>query len=224
MYCPHCGVNNDRKEVECFICHKPLPSLDAPAASAPARSKADRRVPGQEHTLASVGDRMIALVFDRVVIAAILLLGGAWAADRWRNYTLPRFPWSLAALGGTIVIATFLYHFISETAFMTTIGKAAMGLHIGIENGRGRIGAIALRNILRIIDAIGVYFVGFLFATFTRRRQRVGDLVGGTLVLDWPIARAGRAAVMVLIVMIAAAAVWLARAVCPTCAGQVGLK
>ncbi len=215
MYCPHCGVNNDRGEATCFICHKPMPSFDAPAAG--ARPRAERRK--SSLTIASVGDRMIALLFDRVVVASIVLVLVAWGIDAHYQFASPL--WTAAALGGTFIAITFLYHFISEASFMTTVGKAAMGLHVGIEDGGSRIGGAALRNVLRLVDGIGAYLIGFLFATFSLKRQRVGDRVGHTVVLEWPIARGGRAAMMILIVLIAAAAVWIAMSVCPSCGTQL---
>lgn len=226
MFCPYCGVSNDRGEAKCFVCEKPMPRLDAavaPAASAPAGSGRPRPSKGtqQQITIASVGDRLIALVFDRLVIFSILLVISAWAADHWTGFTFSSVLWGSLAIGGGFVLAVFLYHFISEAAFMTTLGKAAMGLHIGLESGQGRVAGTAIRNALRIVDAIGLYLVGFLFATFTRRRQRVGDLIGKTVVLEWPVARGARAAIMVLVIVILAAALWLSGAICPTCGKDV---
>jgi uncharacterized RDD family membrane protein YckC len=223
MFCPYCGVSNDRNEAKCFVCEKPLPALGA-AAAASAPAAAGGRVrparpgqPQQQLALASVGDRLIALVFDRIVIFSIVLVASAWAMDRWKGYTFASIMWGAIAIGGSFILAVFLYHFISEAAFMTTLGKAAMGLHLGLESGRGRIAGTAIRNALRIVDALGLYLVGFLFATFTNRRQRVGDLVGKTVVLEWPIARGGRVAIMLLVIIILAAALWLSNAICPTC-------
>jgi uncharacterized RDD family membrane protein YckC len=226
MFCPYCGVSNDRGEAKCFVCEKPMPRLDAPALPATPASKSGgrprpARAEAQQLSIASVGDRMIAMLFDRVVVFSILLVIAAWAADHWTGYTFSSLLWGTLALGGSFVLAVFLYHFISEASFMTTLGKAAMGLHIGVEEGRGRIGATAIRNALRIVDGIGLYLVGFLFATFTNRKQRVGDLVGKTVVLNWPIARGGRVAIMVLVVIIFAAALWLSGAICPTCGKDI---
>ena len=138
----------------------------------------------------------------------------AWAADHWSRFQSAT--WAAIAITGTVFLTTFLYHFLSEAAFLTTVGKAAMGLHVGVEPGRSRVAGSAIRNILRVIDGIGIYLVGFLFATFTRRRQRVGDLAGRTFVFEWPIGRGGRAAMMFLMIVIAAAAVWISAL--PSCA------
>ncbi|HEX7419775.1 MAG TPA: RDD family protein [Thermoanaerobaculia bacterium] len=194
-----------------------MPNFDVPAAGSQSARKRAERKDGAQLTIASVGDRMIALMFDRLLIAAVLLVLVAWATEA--KYKLPSSPWAAAAVAaGAIFLVTFLYHFVCEVALLTTVGKAAMGLHVGLEEGHSRVGGIALRNLLRLVDGIGFYLVGFLFATFSLRRQRIGDRVGHTNVVEWPIARGGRAAVMFLLIAIAAAAVWISTAICPSCA------
>src|SRR6478672_8310470 len=105
MDCPSCGANNDRGEGKCFVCEKPLPVLNAPAAaSAPGRARPQPRSASAsgEPALASVGDRMIALIFDRIIIGSILLVIGAWGADRFKVQTLPSALGSALAVGGSI--------------------------------------------------------------------------------------------------------------------------
>lgn len=191
-----------------------MPNFDTPA-TATGRKRAEARRDATQLTMGSVGDRAIALIFDRLLVASIVLVVTAWATEANYNFSSPLL--AGAALGGAFVAATFLYHFIMEGAFLTTVGKAAMGLHVGVEDGRNRAAAVALRNVLRIVDGIGMYLVGFLFATFSLKRQRIGDRVGSTVVVEWPIARGGRAAVMFLLIAIAAAAIWISSALCPTC-------
>lgn len=190
-----------------------MPNFDAPAAG--GRKRPESRRDEAQLRIGSVGDRGIALIFDRVLIAAIVLVVTAWATEA--NYRLANPLWTGLAVGGTFVLATFLYHFLIEAAFLTTLGKAAMGLHVGIEDGRNRVAAVALRNVLRLVDGLGFYAIGFLSATFSLKRQRIGDRVGHTVVVEWPIARGGRAAMMVLIIAIAIAAVWMSSALCPSC-------
>ena len=162
---------------------------------------------------------MIALIFDRLLVVSIMVVIAAWAVSA--KYQIPNTPLGIAQVAGAFVLVAFLYHFISESIFLTTVGKAAMGLHLAVEEGHNRFGSVAIRNVLRIIDSIGGYLVGFLFATFGRKRQRVGDLVGHTVVVEWPIARGGRAAVMFLLIAITIAAMWMAAQVCPTCGTTV---
>jgi uncharacterized RDD family membrane protein YckC len=66
-----------------------------------------------------------------------------------------------------------------------TPGKRAMGLRVVSETGGpASVGAVMLRNVARGADALPVaYFTGLLVCLFTRRFQRLGDLVARTLVV-----------------------------------------
>lgn len=97
-------------------------------------------------------------------------------------------------LGGLAVafvyIALFLVIFGYPTAFETlwrgrTPGKAALGLRVvTVEGGPIRFRHAAIRAILALVDVWATQgVVGVLSILLTRRNQRLGDLVAGTLVL-----------------------------------------
>lgn len=214
MFCPYCGVNNDRGEILCFICKKTLPSLDAPVHAQGSRPRPDRSAATE--AFGSVGDRMLALVFDRVAIAAILAMIGTWIVDNYGaiNPRAASGQWGGAA---AVVATIFLYHALFEGAFGTTLGKAMMGLQVRMVGDRSRFVAALIRNALRIVDSLGLYLVGFLSATFTPRRQRLGDIVAGSVIMESGIGRGARAAMMVLWIALVAGAIWVSTALCPTC-------
>ena len=82
-----------------------------------------------------------------------------------------------------------------------TLGKRAMGLRVVAESGgRASLGSIMLRNVSRVADGLPAlsfagqagealmipvpcYLIGLLVCLFTRRFQRLGDIVAGTLVV-----------------------------------------
>jgi hypothetical protein len=47
------------------------------------------------------------------------------------------------------------------------------------------ISQVVIRNVLRPIDAIGLYLVGFIVAVKSKDTQRIGDIVGGTIVCEY---------------------------------------
>ncbi len=222
MFCPHCGVKNDGSPIRCSSCKKSIPPLDARPAT-PSQRARPRSDDSRSDRLGSVGDRMLAILLDRLAIAAILLMAAAWIGDNWSGIQprLPSLPiaGSIAAL--SVFVFVFLYHLIFEAAFGTTLGKAVMGLQVANQSERGRFASAALRNILRVVDSLGFYLVGFLTATFTRQRQRIGDLVAGTVVLDLPMAKGARAAMMALLVTVLVSSIWVAYALCPGCSEAV---
>jgi hypothetical protein len=119
-----------------------------------------------------------------------------WIAARWGGITENGF-----ALEGKSAVLTFiatglfalLYFWIMEGVFGATLGKAIIGVQVRSENwGRCGMRASLIRNLLRIVDGIGVYLVGFLIAIFSRLRQRLGDHVAKTIVVETGIGRLAR--------------------------------
>jgi hypothetical protein len=81
--------------------------------------------------------------------------------------------------------AQWLYFFVLEAWRVTTPGKRALGLRVVTTEGRP-IGfvASALRNVVRAADVLPAgYLVGVVSITATRKFQRLGDLVAGTMVV-----------------------------------------
>ena len=66
-----------------------------------------------------------------------------------------------------------------------TVGKMLMGIQV-IREGTGQtpgIGAAVIRTLLRFIDGILVYLVGFVIVLISGKNQRLGDMAAGTLVI-----------------------------------------
>jgi uncharacterized RDD family membrane protein YckC len=122
-----------------------------------------------------------------------------------------------ASIAGITFLLMLLYHVILEGAFGTTLGKAMMALRVRSTGGRGRFVAVVIRNVFRVVDAIGLYLVGFLFAMFTERGQRIGDLVGGTVVMEGRGSTMFRAGMMVLWAVLVGVAIFTAWSICPDC-------
>ena len=152
---------------------------------------------------ATVGDRALALIFDRVLLitAAAAVIGvPAFDADNRHGLTI-----AASILMGTF----FVYHVLLEGTLGTTLGKAMMGLQLR-PGARPLFVAALLRNLVRLVDAQGAYAVGFLTATFTRNGQRLGDLAGGTQVVDRRATALFRGGMMALWLVLVAIAAWLA--------------
>lgn len=222
MQCPVCQSPNAADRTTCASCGAKLPqttggespaaggtpaAISSAAGSAPTGAPTATR-PATDGAVAGLGDRLIATLLDTVVLAAAFVVVGSWAAARWGGDTAQGF--DLTGRPALVVmvltgITGFLYYWLLEATTGATFGKAIVGLRVRTSGGDPiGTGAAFVRNVMRIIDGIAVYLVGYLVAIFSKRRQRLGDHLAHTIVVQGPsggIPRAaGLAALMVTVV------------------------
>lgn len=209
MFCRQCGTFNPDAATACARCGTPLKSQARPGAAeaqtlrwTPPVSPAPEAPPRSLPPPAGFGDRFLALILDTVVIAAVFALVGMWAATRWGGVTPAGFSLTgtaaLVAIGCTLLFG-FLYYWLGEGLFGKTLGKGILGLPVRLTNGgRCTLSASLVRNLLRVIDGIGVYLVGFLVAVFSASRQRLGDHAARTVVVAEPTRDAVRGTLVVV--------------------------
>jgi uncharacterized RDD family membrane protein YckC len=93
----------------------------------------------------------------------------------------------LGPSGWLVVAALSLsYFFLFESLRGQTIGKRSVGLHVeSVRGGPASLNQISARTVLRLIDALPLfYLLGITVAVLTgSRRRRLGDWVGGTVVV-----------------------------------------
>ncbi|GLV53693.1 hypothetical protein KDH_05450 [Dictyobacter sp. S3.2.2.5] len=84
-----------------------------------------------------------------------------------------------------LYVIAFIYFFVQETLFGTTIGKLLFGLHVtGMRGERLSWLAALWRNLLRFLDMLPLcYIIGLFSCCLSHGFQRVGDRVAHTLVL-----------------------------------------
>ena len=85
-------------------------------------------------------------------------------------------------LGLALCLASFV---VCEALWGATLGKLATNLRVVREDDGGPIGwsNAIIRNLMRFIDGLVFYLVGFICICVTSRRQRLGDLAAGTMVV-----------------------------------------
>ncbi|WP_459823974.1 RDD family protein [Halorubrum luteum] len=87
------------------------------------------------------------------------------------------------AVGGLSGLVVFAYFIYMEGAYGQTIGKRVLGIVVVKSDGSPcDMKASAIRNVLRIVDGLFAYLVGLVVILLTDDDQRVGDLVGNTVV------------------------------------------
>ncbi len=152
---------------------------------------------GIELPLAGIGSRCVALLVDSVVqgftlavfVVLILLLVAALPRGSSTQHVARSgdpAKWAIAV----VILIPFLLQWGYFTLFEAfwhgqTPGKRLLHLRVIQQSGRS-IGLFESmgRNLIRIIDMVpGFYLVGALCIFTTRRQQRLGDMVAGTLVV-----------------------------------------
>lgn len=121
--------------------------------------------------------RVLAGVVDLIIVAlgaaVVLFAGDALSGDRSDVQ---------GALGAVILGWALYYYFALESGGGQTVGKKLMKLRVMRADGRpAGMREIAVRTVLRVVD--GVTVCTALIVT-GQRRQRIGDLAAGTIVVD----------------------------------------
>jgi len=142
-----------------------------------------------ELPLAGIGSRFIAILVDSLVLGSALILLVVLAA-----YIIP----ALGAIGekaaswgvGILLLIVFLLfwgYFALSEAFGNgrTLGKRVARIRVIHQSGRGINFVESLaRNLVRYVDFLPFFYgVGIAAMFMSRRSQRLGDMVAGTLVV-----------------------------------------
>jgi uncharacterized RDD family membrane protein YckC len=132
----------------------------------------------------ALGRRILAALLDIFLLGIVFVLlgiltGGAHSSSHSASVTL--------GVGGTMIflLITAVYYFGCEAATGQTIGKRLVDIRVRSDDGTAAsTRGVAIRTGLRIVDVLPLlYLVGFVAMMATGvRRQRLGDLVGRTIV------------------------------------------
>lgn len=145
---------------------EPVPPLAPPLA-----------VGDQPAAEAAVRWRMAAATIDNLLVYVVYL--GLCAL----------FHWKVLSVGPLIVLLGLgvVYHFALESRNGQTLGKLRYGIRVvSVHGGPATPKGIALRSLLRAIDALPLGYLSGLISmvrTGPKRRQRIGDVAGETMVI-----------------------------------------
>jgi uncharacterized RDD family membrane protein YckC len=129
------------------------------------------------------GRRIVATILDGIVLGLLYrvstaIFGGHYNSDL--DFTRLT---SRAGLGWLVV--AILYYMLLEGIFGRTVGKLVTGIRV-IDAKTGRtpgMFTVLIRTLLRIIDGIGGYLLGWIVVVLNDRRRRLGDMAADTLVI-----------------------------------------
>ena len=130
------------------------------------------------------GRRVLAIIVDGLVLGVLFwvmsLIFGASSAEGGMASA------SLGTLGTLLyLILAFAYFTLLEGNRGQTLGKMLLGIKV-VREDNGEVpglGAAAIRTVLRLIDGIFAYLVGFIAIQISSNNQRLGDMAANTLVV-----------------------------------------
>jgi uncharacterized RDD family membrane protein YckC len=136
--------------------------------------------------------RAIACIIDTLIVVTIFVLAASLFPSSF-DKLVPPAPVSLTALPQPsflliVVMAGLVcaYYTIFEASiWQATPGKRMLRLYVTDLNGkRITYGRALVRNLARQLS--GIFFIGFMLAGFTEKKQALHDILAGSLVLRRP--------------------------------------
>src|SRR5437667_3666343 len=134
-----------------------------------------------ELELAGVGSRIAAAACDAVLLG-VLYVGLGLALVALATGREPPGPWStlVAVLALLALFLLFWGYFLLFEALNhgRTPGKRLMGIRVVMDTGHPiTFAAAAVRNLIRVVDALPFGLVGLAFVLFHPQNKRLGDIV-----------------------------------------------
>ncbi|MEV6931104.1 RDD family protein [Dactylosporangium sp. NPDC051485] len=130
------------------------------------------------------GRRVVATIVDAVLLGC---LGGIVAQVAGVETTASGFSSTRLSSGGSVLwfVLVVLYYVLLEGLFGRTVGKLVTGIRVvdEVTGAAPGIGKAIIRTLLRIIDGLFAYLVGFIVVLCSQRRRRLGDMAARTLVV-----------------------------------------
>ncbi|WP_445721864.1 RDD family protein [Flavobacterium sp.] len=139
-------------------------------------------------TAASVGERMLGLILDLLVmIAYSIVVAFIIDASGLDSYILSLDFWSKTAIYIIVYLPIIFYTIVQESIFEgQTIGKRIMKTKVikidGYQAGFGDYLVRWLFRLIEIIPPLGI--IGLLAVIFSERNQRIGDMAAGTAIIS----------------------------------------
>jgi uncharacterized RDD family membrane protein YckC len=193
-YCPRCGEPASPETRFCQSCGQDLatPVVMTVSGGRQQRTMLPQSASPTASTVryASLGERFVASIIDLILVAVVtVIISIPFGIAAWMgSFFASPFAAAFNGLffGGFTFIIWILYYSYFEGTSGQTLGKSAMSIRV-VDQNTGQTIDMArafIRSLLRIIDFLPVlYFIGFIIVLATPRKQRLGDIAAGTVVV-----------------------------------------
>jgi uncharacterized RDD family membrane protein YckC len=146
--------------------------------------------------------RFLALIVDAIIISIVrtllvlpvlALVGLSFVSDFQDKELLEtgdifRMVTAIVAAGMALaaistVISVLYFTLMESSKYQASLGKLALGLVVvDLEGNRLDFGKALLRNIGKLVSTF-IFFIGYIMAAFTDKKQALHDLIASTLVI-----------------------------------------
>jgi uncharacterized RDD family membrane protein YckC len=135
--------------------------------------------------LGRVRYRLLALFFDDLIMAVLGFAITRLFGEQIYTETSDGFKAEMHLSGFPALVSLVLWFLLfpfMEGRTGQTLGKKLMGLKVvTTDYTEGSVGRSLVRHIFYLVDSI--LFIGLIVAAVGKKKQRIGDLVAGTLVV-----------------------------------------
>ncbi len=130
-------------------------------------------------TAAGAGERLLAFIIDTAIKIGYLLVLN-WIFGVFENMD----EWSQIAINTVLSFPVMFYTLVLESLLEgQTIGKRALKIRVvKIDGYQASLADYVVRWFFRIVD-IYIFGLGFFVIMFSKKQQRLGDMVAGTAVI-----------------------------------------
>lgn len=157
-------------------------SAGASEPSVPVDGTKKRLLQHISHPIATMGQRLFALIIDLVIVLIVTVI--IWAVFSLLTFRL----YGAETLSLGLLALSILYFILFESLDGQTIGKKVIGIRVVSADTMKQpdLGMIIIRNILRIVDSLplNLYIIGFIVGILNERHQRLGDYLARTIVVS----------------------------------------
>lgn len=183
MVCPKCGTSSDEQARFCRFCGHSLLSGETEAETRVRAETAADHPPTVHY--AGFWRRFLALFIDEIILGAVsLFFSATYLLSVASSPDLESI--RVIALGNNIF--SFFLHWLYFTLMESsptraTLGKMAIGIIVTDYEGR-RISFLRAngRYFAKFVSAF-IFFIGFVMAGLTRKKQALHDMLAETLVI-----------------------------------------
>ncbi len=137
---------------------------------------------------ADIGKRILGGIIDFVVVFLIFMAGTSILAYFFGEVEKFHFGFKAYVSGPPVLIIlliVFLYFIIMEATTGKTIGKYIVKTKVVNKDGKKISWKQSIvRNLMRAVDGVFFYMIGFIAIYASKNNQRLGDMISKTYVIN----------------------------------------